>query len=290
MVEGKNKILRTNCPSCGAKNAVNKKIIERDFSPCSEIVPFKHYDVFQCGNCNLVYAGNIEETMFLDEYYEKMSRYEGDNYVISPKIAKHYEFVVSTVGKHLKSDTKILDVGSAFGGLLNEFKKNGFKSVFGLEPSGKNCEYAMKQYGIKVYQGLLGSKNELKNEKFDLVILNAVLEHLLDIKGRIEDCKNLLNDDGLLAITVPDISMFREHEDLYQEFSAEHINYFGIDSLNKIMTDCGFSYEDYQLDHESIMGLAGNMVTLWHKGGGYQKSESNSIFKQFRLGNRIILQ
>lgn len=272
-----NKILRRQCPICGRMNVENKKIFERDFSSCSDIVAFKRYDVYQCNVCNLVYAGDIEESMPLDDYYEKMSRYEGDNYVISPKLEKHYKFVSSTIGSKLNKGANILDVGCAFGGLLNEFKVNGFENVFGLEPSRKNCDYAMQKYGIKVYQGLLGNNNELNGKKYDLILLNGVLEHLVDVRSRIADCKSLLKEDGLLALTVPDIAMFKEHEDLYQEFSAEHINYFGIDSLNMIMSDEGFISEDYQQDHESLMGLAGNMVTLWRNGGTKHRKENGLL-------------
>lgn len=155
MMYNNEKKLRTRCPGCGRDNSNNQRVFKRDFSHCDEIVAFKQYDVFLCGACNLVYAGNIEESMPIDVYYEKMSRYEGDNFVISPKLEKHYRFVVDAITPNLDMNASILDIGCAFGGLLYEFKKRGYDSVFGLEPSIKNCDYAMKKYGIKVYQGSL---------------------------------------------------------------------------------------------------------------------------------------
>ncbi|MCH5248867.1 MAG: class I SAM-dependent methyltransferase [Lachnospiraceae bacterium] len=257
-------ILRRICPGCGKKNTDNKKIFMRNFSPCRELVPFVEYGVYHCDRCGLSFAGDIEESMPLNVYYEKMSRYEGDNFLLSPMLKKHYQFIVDTLCKKISSNASILDVGCAFGGLLNTFKEEGYSNVCGIEPSKKNCEFAKRNYDIHVIQGALGDENEeLKYKKFDLIILSGVLEHLMDIKTSINQCCELLNGNGILAVITPDVAMFEEHEDLFQEFSVEHINYFDIDSLSYIMAEKGFSKILYAKDHESIMGLAGSMVTAW---------------------------
>lgn len=260
-------IFREQCPICGKSNRDSKEVFYRDFSPCSELVPFRSYRVYRCRGCGLVYAGDIEESMPLNDYYKQMSRYEGDNFTLLPKLQKHYRLAAEAWQSVIKQNAVILDVGCAFGGLLNEFRKLGYKDLCGLEPSRTNCDYAMKNYGIKVFNGSLGD-DVFGGKKFDLVILSGVLEHLMEIRPSIRLCRELLKDDGILGIIVPDIAMFAEHKDLYQEFSIEHINYFGIDSLGNVMMSEGFLPESYVQDHESLMGLSGNMITAWRTGGG----------------------
>ena len=66
---------RLSCPVCGKKNASEHKVMTRDYHGMRDIVPFAAYDVFACPECGMVYAGNMEVSMELGEYYAKMSRY-----------------------------------------------------------------------------------------------------------------------------------------------------------------------------------------------------------------------
>lgn len=211
-------IFRKTCPYCGRENKDNDRIFYRDFELCREITAFSRYDVFCCKRCGGAYAGNIEESMPIDEYYRKMSRYEGGNFRQSSDLWEQYLIDVEMVNGVVPKNAYILDVGCAFGGLLNEFKKKGYQNLYGVEPSKRNCDYAVKEYGINVYEGNLGDDiQELHNIKFDLLILSGVLEHLMDVRESVELCHSYLKENGKLLVIVPDAGMFMEHEDIYQE-------------------------------------------------------------------------
>ena len=249
-------------------------ILQRDFTMCRNITIFEKYDVLRCSNCKLYYAGNIEQTKEMADYYALMSRYEGGNYTLSKDIMRHYRQNVDMIQKIIPKDAKILDVGCAFGGLLNELKKEGYMNLTGLEPSEKNCNYAEKMYSITVQKGNWGNKMPIsEDEKFDLIIFSAVLEHLLDFKSDIQRCKKYLNKDGYIHIVVPDVELFAEREDLYQEFSTEHINYFDIDFLNLMMEECGYVLVGFERDDIGAMGIAGSFISLW-------KCKDNNIDKE----------
>lgn len=257
--------LREKCPFCERENERNTYIMSRDFSACRNIMLFDQYDVLKCNNCGLYYAGNIVQTRPASEYYRQMSRYEGDNFVLSKGIMNHYKLNVDVLKKYVPKDSKILDVGCAFGGLLNELKKEGYTNLMGLEPSEKNCNYAKEAFDIAVYQGSWGENEDilLGDEKFDVIIFGCVMEHLLDFASNIEICKKYLNADGYIHIVVPDAELFMEHDDLYQEFSAEHINYFDIHFLTLMMEKYGYQLIGFKRDHTPLMGLGGNMISLW---------------------------
>lgn len=257
--------LRKRCPFCERENERNTYIMSRDFSACRNIMLFDKYDVFKCNDCGLYYAGNIVQTREASEYYRQMSRYEGDSFVLSKGIMEHYKLNVNVLKKYISRDSKILDVGCAFGGLLNELKKEGYTNLLGLEPSEKNCNHAREAFGITVYPGSWG-ENEgilLGEEKFNVIIFGCVLEHLLDFASNIKICKKYLNADGYVHIVVPDAELFMEHDDLYQEFSAEHINYFDIHFLTVMMKKYGYQLIGFERDHTPLMGLGGNIISLW---------------------------
>lgn len=279
-------ILRKECPCCGRENADNEKFFYRDFGHCRELTAFSRYDVFVCRWCGMAYAGNIEESMPLDEYYKRMSRYEGESFRLLEGQRKIYLHCVEMIKRVVPKEACILDIGCGFGGLLSELKKTGYQNLHGLEPSKKNCDYAMRKYGITVYEGVLGDDIlALRNKQFDLLILSGVLEHLADVKKSVELCHSYLKKDGKLLVEVPDVDLFIQHEDLYQEFSAEHINYFDIGSLSNLMGSASVERRRFQLtaaekNENHVMGLAGGRISLWMSVPDHDDSESLEIFSK----------
>jgi len=84
---------------------------------------------------------------------------------------------------------------------------------------------------------------------FDFVILTHVLEHIAELTSFLSRLKTLMNENGLLYVEVPDANNFfysdspdhlAEHKEPFQQFSVEHINYFGAVSLVNLMEAHGF--------------------------------------------------
>ena len=150
------KILRTNCPICDSSEYKVKFF--RDFSQMLTIAPFKRYDVVKCENCGMIYANNIEESVPLNDYYEKMSKYDCE-YSINFSKETHIEsnqLIVKISSAHISKDSAVLDVGCGAGGLLKCFKENGFTNLTGIEPSDKNCEFIKKAYNINAFNRSIG--------------------------------------------------------------------------------------------------------------------------------------
>ena len=273
-----NNVLRLSCPICGEKENL-EELFFRDFSGAAGIVPFLSYKVYGCPKCGMMYAGDLIESQDIGAYYAKMSRYEGNSFVLSEKLKAFYNreaaFLLDKVGK----DSRILDVGCAFGGLLAALKEQGFVNLYGLEPSAKNARYAMDNFGIEVINGGL-SMGYIPSVRYDLVILSAVLEHLVDLHGVIEELKQYLNPNGKLYLIVPDLDDFASHEDLYQEFSVEHINYFNISSLSALLSKHGFVLQSSVQDSEALQGLSGNILALFELNDDCsQKYDTNVSFE-----------
>lgn len=255
--------VRPYCPVCGHEHQLTERVFSRDFRGMSAVVPFSSYDVYACPICGMVYAGDMEESMPLTSYYAKMSRYEGNHFVLSPKLKAFYEREALFLRQYITQDTRVLDIGCAFGGLLATMKRMGFHRLYGLEPSKKNAQYANAHFGVKVYEGTLG-KN--LHEKYDVVILSAVMEHLVDLHKAINEVKEYLAEGGKVFFAVPELTEFSMHADLYQEFSIEHINYFSVPALRQLMQRHGMKLQASHIDREMFMGLGGNSFTLWEDG------------------------
>ena len=99
--------------------------------------------------------------------------------------------------KHLIKGSNILDFGCGNGGFIRQSKKISKRSV-GLEINKKNREY-LNNIGVEcVYQ-----LSELNGDKFDIITLNHVFEHLNDPINILVELQKYLEDDGIIIIEVP---------------------------------------------------------------------------------------
>jgi SAM-dependent methyltransferase len=99
---------------------------------------------------------------------------------------------------------RLLDVGCGHGLLLAEARARGY-AVQGLELSREAARHARETLGLPVLETALEDK-ELDEERFDVIVLADVLEHLDDPVGSLDRCIELLNDGGALLVVTPDPS------------------------------------------------------------------------------------
>ena len=125
-----------------------------------------------------------------------------------------------------------LDVGTGSGHLLKEFSKmlNGWKLV-GHDVSGTNEQMVRNNGAAQFYFGSL----EKITEKFDLIVMNHVLEHVLQPSKILKQVRNLLKPDGKLVVVVPTYTVtFMDYTDSlikYVNNFADNGN-LGVSGLN----------------------------------------------------------
>ena len=196
------------------------------------------YDVVVCEKCGFCFASNLPDQAAFDSYYEAQSKYEHD---IRAGGASEYDsrrlpFAVGIMSQWLPDkNVRILDIGCANGGLLAELKKNGYENVWGVDPSPACARNARDLYGISVTTAPI-SRIPSSIGLFDLVIFGSVLEHIIDLNSTLERAKALLRPNGRIFVEVPDMTKaFLLTDAPFQEFSVEHVNYFGPVSLQNLM-------------------------------------------------------
>lgn len=96
--------------------------------------------------------------------------------------------------------SKILDIGSGFGSVSEYLLKNGFE-VTAIEINDEAIE-VLKNKGFRVIKHDLNYPIEI-NEKFKVVLLLDVLEHVFNPLQLLENAKSLLEPGGYIIATVP---------------------------------------------------------------------------------------
>ena len=140
---------------------------------------------------------------------------------------KHGDRFIKYLKKNLNkniTNLKILEIGCGDAYILNKLKKNN--DVYGIELKSKKINK------IKFYKNL--EEPLSLNKKFDLIIHNAVLEHIFDLKKFLKICKHLLNKNGDMFICVPDCELALKVGDP-SIINHEHINYFTKKNLLNLM-------------------------------------------------------
>lgn len=105
-----------------------------------------------------------------------------------------------------RSPGVILDVGCSTGIFLSEMERLGWET-FGVEPSPSASEYARSRLGLRVYTGTLDTVG-LPRRPYSAVTLWDVLEHTSDPSLVLRSVHALLDDWGIVVVTVPNYNSF----------------------------------------------------------------------------------
>jgi SAM-dependent methyltransferase len=233
------------CEACGESRPLS--IHRQRFARFDDDSSMAGYLVVACAECGFVYADDLPGQDTFDRYYRELSKYESHDTggAVAPWAATIHRAIVAEVSERLPDRrARILDVGAASGHLLAAFREAGYENVVGFDPSPHCSRLARERYGVRIINEPI-SKIALDGERFDVVLLASVLEHLRDVGGAIEGLRRLLAPGGAIWFEVPDAARFAQHvHSPFHQFSLEHINFFTETTLVRLMRRRGFERLD----------------------------------------------
>jgi 2-polyprenyl-3-methyl-5-hydroxy-6-metoxy-1,4-benzoquinol methylase len=168
-----------------------------------EYLPARGYRIVECFECGLRYINPQPSDQELFEFYsgfDQEATWRGDR-------EQRFDVRLRSWIRKFRGRGSVLDVGSSRGNFLLAMRKGGY-SVFGVEPSPKNSEFARSANGIPTFTG---SVEEFlaapKWRDFDVISVLNVVEHLRDPRSVLRGLRELMVDGGLLVIAVPDAQL-----------------------------------------------------------------------------------
>ncbi len=216
------------------------------------IVSKNGYDIIDCNVCGFKHAFPIPSTTELDKYYSD-TFYSSDkpNYIQSHEKDLEwwhqiFEERIRLFNEHLQTDHKrILDIGSGPGFFLKYAQDNGWQSI-GVEPSKHAAEFS-RRMGLEIIN--VSFTENLVNGigLYDVVHSNQTFEHLPYPIEALRLCFDLIRPGGLLFISVAnDFNPIQEILTTTMDFDTwwvippEHINYFNVETLQRIVKKVEF--------------------------------------------------
>ena len=152
----------------------------------------------------------------------------------------YYNKMYNSYFETLHKNSSILDLGCNRGYLLKTFETHGFNHLVGVDLSKKDLEIAQQLVpkGLFIEDDIFNFLQR-SQEKFDVIILKAVIEHVE--KSRVVELLELmaknLKPDGFVLIDVYNADWLFSHHDRYMDFT--HETGFTIESLRQVML-CAF--------------------------------------------------
>lgn len=232
-----------NCPICSCSTAsVYLRVKDHTVSKES-------FDVVKCTECGFIYTDNPPSKQTIGRYYQsdeyishtdsKKGLFNKIYQLVRLISLRHKLNLVNVFGK-MKAGA-ILDYGCGTGSFLHFMKSKGWH-VTGIEPDPAAQKKASSLISEEVFSP--DRLTSLESNRFDVVTLWHVLEHVHDLQPTIIDLKRVLKKNSILMIAVPNhLSWDAQH---YKEFWAaydvpRHLYHFNPDTIHQLLISHGFT-------------------------------------------------
>jgi len=224
-----------NCISCGSTS----------FSVYINTSYFE-LPVYLCQNCNLGVTGDSEYVIknklhvyggeYWDERNAELSIDSGYSDIDSQGKRRNWVSQYLYCEPYLRSKKSILEIGAGAGQATYWFDQHGF-SVTAIEPDPRNVSKINSK--LKNSRCISGFVEDLHiEEKFDIIWMSHVLEHLVRPDLFLQKIRNNLKTNGIFFIEVPNC----DNRELLSSTAKTqpHIFHFSQKSLQNIASKAGF--------------------------------------------------
>ena len=221
------------CPLCGGRDVgllypsnVPARQETQGLYRCTSSALGVHPDIFQCRTCSLVFNEPSSEGF---DHLAEYARVDDPEY-LEQRTARRL-----TYGRELeriealRAPGDLLDVGCYTGFFLEQARERGWR-VRGVEPSKWAADHAKARLGLDVFAGPVEAYAAAAGaERFDVVTLWDVLEHLSDPVSVLRRIHALLRPGGLLAFTTHNLDrplarLLRGRYPFFMEMHTLHLN------------------------------------------------------------------
>ena len=215
-----------NCPLC--QSPTKSLFVANDF------ITHQDFSVLKCEQCNVGITWSQPND--LNEFYPS------DYRTFAPftrwLLQNLYRSAVKSWIRNLGFSGKALEIGCGNGWMLNALSENGWE-VMGFERNEEQAKRVARDCGFQVFSGDLG---QIKDQKFDLILLFNVIEHLSHPKEVLQQCRELLTERGVLILNAPNLTSWQSRltgPDWAHLDVPRHLFHFSQKSFEVTLESCG---------------------------------------------------
>ena len=222
------KLAHRDCPLCSGDNG---KPVTHPLGPLEFV---------KCRLCGLVYLRKVLPLQSLTELRLAL-QYKGIDHAVAHMGFKSDEDALQSKVKRLNQlkdmagieKGKLLDIGTSYGYMVKSAIDQGWEAV-GIEFDNIRVEEARRRFGLELIQTKV--EDFKSSEKFDLIILEEVLEHIIDPIALLSHCRRLLRDEhSCIFVSVPNSASLSNKifNGIQRTWSPVHVQCFTAKTLQR---------------------------------------------------------
>ena len=231
------KFVDVRCPACDSS--------EKTFS-----FEKNRFNFSTCMKCETLFINPRPDIKSLEQFYNQATWLDlwynqlmkkSESYRLKQIFMPRVKKIIGLCRKHKADFGTILDIGAGNGIFAKEMMaRHAFSRVVALEMSKVCCDECRKK-GVETIESPV-EKVSLKN--ISVITAFELLEHIYSPKELLKTCHGILNKNGLLILTTPNIKGFdlmtlgKISDNIN---GPNHLNYFNPKSIEIILNKTGFS-------------------------------------------------
>lgn len=193
------------CPICGVDKLIPSHNLKDYFLSRESFI------IDKCTSCGFLFTNPRPSKNQIDNYYQS------ENYISHSNKSKGLFAGLYQIARILNQTSKysiikkhtavgnVLDIGCGTGHFLSYLKSKKW-NVLGIEPNASAAEYARNNFGLSVFDE--NKLKDLENSKFNLITMWHVLEHVHNLNERLNLIHQVLGDDGVFILALPNPDSF----------------------------------------------------------------------------------
>lgn len=207
-----------------------------------------HFVIVRCQSCGMTFVQNPltseeeKEVDLIEDFHEEFPEPEGRHRYMARMLIDEYE---------KNSRLRVLELGCGYGAILRFVRDKGFRYE-ALELSHWRVKM-LEEAGYPVARMTLQEySRKYQDRKFDVIIIDNVLEHIVGPKKIMEEAMELLAHEGKIIISVPGLYDVRRwlvpgwaRKYLWQP--KRHVNFFSSRTLASMLSPMGLQVGSFPL-------------------------------------------
>lgn len=239
--------MSATCPLC-KNRAVFLYTIDR-FSP-----PLPIYRCEVCGHQMQHPLPKNPDEYYKDSYYSGAADFSyRDERKTSAFDAMVHRARLRTIARHVAPPADFLDLGAAFGGLVQMANNFGYRAK-GLDVSSYAAGEAQKRK-IPVEAGIFARSEPIAQERFDILTMIEVIEHIANPQELFATLQTVVRPGGLVVIQTADFDGWQavSQKENYSYYLPGHLHYYR--SANLIQALKSYGFDQFQVYRPVDFGL-----------------------------------
>jgi len=177
----------------------------------------KHREFFHCPACGLVF---VPSKLWLSEDEERARYAHHDNSPSNEGYVKFLGQVAGVVAELARGQARVLDFGSGKNAVLADLLRQ-------------------RGFGCVAYDPLYGKGQAALGNRYDVVVVCEVIEHLRDLRGELGKLEDCLSPGGNIVVRTQCYPSVAEVATWWYARDATHLNFFAERTLGFAAGLCG---------------------------------------------------